>query len=159
MAKLPDKIYIIDPYDEDGDLVDNTEDVLWCQDAVGDENVEYISSQSVADALPSTWYADAPIEHRVKLIVEQWQKLHQREKQVADALAELRTEMEAVIERPYTDKLPDTQLLSKTSARHWQGRLDSTIANLGLESTEHAADCPCAWCRVRRDNAEIGKRS
>ena len=102
MAKLPDKIYIIDPYDEDGDLVDNTEDVLWCQDAVGDENVEYISSQSVADALPSTWYADAP---------------------------------------------------------NWQGRLDSTIANLGLESTEHAADCPCAWCRVRRDNAEIGKRS
>lgn len=60
MAKLPDVIYIIDPYDEGGNLLDNTEDVLWCQDAVGDENVKYVSAQSVTEAL-------AELENRLSL--------------------------------------------------------------------------------------------
>jgi len=29
----------------------------------------------VAAALPSTWYADRPVEFRVKMLVEQWEKL------------------------------------------------------------------------------------
>lgn len=49
--RLPDVIYIIDPYDENGNLVTNTEDVCWCQDAVGDENVAYVSRAAIAAAL------------------------------------------------------------------------------------------------------------
>ena len=44
------------------------------------EAVELVQfRQAVADALPATWYADAPLEQRVKLLVDQWQKLHSGE--------------------------------------------------------------------------------
>ena len=50
-AKLPDKIYLIDPFDDDGQLVKNTEDVCWCADPAGDVNVGYIAESAVAAAL------------------------------------------------------------------------------------------------------------
>lgn len=61
MAKLPNKIYIIDPYDEDGNLVPNTEDVCWCADPVGDENIAYIAEQTITDALAALRAADSLI--------------------------------------------------------------------------------------------------
>lgn len=54
MKRLPDTIYIVDPYDEDGNLVANTEDVYWCEDPAGGENVAYISRATVAAALAKT---------------------------------------------------------------------------------------------------------
>lgn len=49
--KLPDKIYLIDPFDDDGQPVKNTEDVCWCADPAGSVNVGYIAEATVAAAL------------------------------------------------------------------------------------------------------------
>lgn len=41
-----------------------------------------------------------------------------------------------------------------------RGAIDTTIAKLGLPAEAgydgHAASCPCAWCRVERQNAKLG---
>lgn len=50
-ATLPDKIYLVDPFDNNGQIVENTEDVCWCADPAGDVNVGYIAEAAVAVAL------------------------------------------------------------------------------------------------------------
>ena len=43
-------------------------------DTANTEAMELVQfRQAVAATLPATWYADAPLEDRVKLLVEQWQ--------------------------------------------------------------------------------------
>lgn len=120
MERLPDTIYIVDPYDEDGNLVTNTEDVCWCEDPAGNENVAYVSRATVAAALPESWYADSPLEFRIQKMVKQWQKLHKREKEVAAALRELRASVAAERRVLFAFVLDE---------------IDVTIAKLGLETT------------------------
>lgn len=50
-ANLLDKIYLVDPLDDDGQPVESTEDVCWCADPAGDVNVGYIAEATVAAAL------------------------------------------------------------------------------------------------------------
>ena len=103
MAKLPNKIYIVDPYDDDGNLIQNTEDVCWCQDAVGDENVAYIAERSVTDALAALL---AKLEKKASEFQEDSEHPETVNKQLA-----------ATIARTY---------------RNAGAELDATIAALGL---------------------------
>lgn len=72
---------------------------------------------TVAAALPESWYADSPPEFRIQKMVEQWQKLHKREKEVAAALRELRASVAAERSALFAPILAE---------------IDATIAALGL---------------------------
>jgi len=60
MRKLPNTIYIVDPYDEDGDLM-KSEYICWCEDAAGDVNIKFLSAESVTATLTEALAAIAAI--------------------------------------------------------------------------------------------------
>ena len=81
---------------------------------------------TVAAALPESWYADSPPEFRIQKMVEQWQKLHKREKEVAAALAELR------------EKIWKDARIENVAAHIVAREIDATIAALGLGGKEES---------------------
>lgn len=85
--------------------------------------------QAIAAALPATWYAAAPLEDRIQLLVAQWRKLHQRRPEIADALAALRAEWKSV-ERQYTFAYGKSSAAREIALRI--ADLDATITALGL---------------------------
>ena len=117
-ANLPDKIYLVDPFDDDGQLVEDTENVCWCADPAGDVNVGYIAEATITTAL--------------NVLRAEW-------------LGEQITEPQSTEESGINARI-----------QRYVNDLDTTIAALlgGTESS-HAPDCPCAWCRVSRDNAAM----
>ncbi len=74
MSKLPDKIYIIiDPYDEDGNLLPNIRDVYWCAEPAGAVNVAYIAERAVADAL-ATLRTKLAAAEALLLLYNEWEE-------------------------------------------------------------------------------------
>lgn len=105
----------------------------------------------IAALLPESWYTALPVEDRIRLLVEQWRKLHVSHVELTAEVAALRAQFHTRAEqRDFVGKLVDNMPHAQIAAEFEEFKAEVAAANLREEP--HAQPCPCAWCRLERDN-------